>query len=177
MKEYLKFTPLSKKRTIWTYINCIVIILCIYAGIFHQYHKVNMVSASVLLIIGWHTLNALKRLWIDTSEMNGIKHLIPVTILVTLGLSAVVIGKLEKVYLDHQLTNHGQTITGKVEIVNTREFPILYPYYSRYALVRYKLNNKYFMKEIDNKKQKLIQGDSITLRISTQHPEIVEAVY
>lgn len=177
MKEYIKPTAPSKNRTKWTYINCAVIILCIYAGIFHQYHKVNVVSASLLLIIGWHTLNGLKRLWIDPSEMNWIKHLIPVTILVTLGLSAIVIGKLEKIYFAYQLTNHGQTITGKVEIVNTREFPILYPYYSRYALVRYKLNNKYFMKEIDNREQRLIQGDSIKLKVSTQHPEIVEAVY
>ncbi|NRF41413.1 hypothetical protein [Pedobacter foliorum] len=177
MKEYKKLTPPSKKRTIWTYINCIVIILCIYAGIFQQYHRVNLASAGMLLIISWHTLNALKRLWIDTSEMNWVKHLFPLVILITLGLSAVAIGKLEKVYLDHQLTNYGLTITGKVEIVNTREFPILYAYYSRYALVRYKLNNRYFMKEIDNKKQKLVQGDSIKLKVSTQHPEIVEAVY
>lgn len=176
MKAQINLTAPSKNRTKWTCINCIIIILCIYGGIFQQYHKVNVASPIALFVIGWRTLNALKRLWIDTSSMNWIKHLIPVAILATLGLSGIAIGKLQGIYYAHQLANNSQTVIGKVEFVKKNEFPEFDFYYNRYASVRYKFNNKYFMQDIDNKKQKLIQGDSVKLRLSTKNPLIIEAV-
>lgn len=176
MKAQINLTTPSKNRTKWTCINCIIIILCIYGGIFQQYHRVNVASPMILVIIGWHTLNALKRLWIDTGNMNWIKYLIPVVILATLGLSGIAIGRLQGVYYNHQLANHGQIITGEVIFVKTNEFPEFDFYYNRYAAVRYTFNNKHFTQDIDNKKQKLILGDSVKLRLSTKNPLIIEAV-
>ncbi len=133
-----------------------------------------MAGPGMLLLISWHTLNALKRLWIDTSNMNWIKHLIPVALLVTIGLSALTIGKLQKVYYSYEFSNHDQTVAGEITFVTPHEFPFFY--YNRYASVRYKFNNKYFTQDISNKKQKLILGDSIKLRLSTKNPLIIEAV-
>lgn len=94
--------------------------------------------------------------------------------LIILGLSVITISKLQKVYYAYQLANHSQTVAGEVLIVRSPEFDL---YYDHYALVQYKFNNKNFIQKIDNKKQKLILGDTIKLKVSTQHPEIVEAVY
>lgn len=173
MKEYIKLTAPSKKRTIWTCILSTMLLLSIYLGIFHQYH----LDGSLLFWLGSTSLIYLNQLWIDTSKMNWIKHLLPFLILIILGLSVITIGKLQKVYYAYQLANNSQTVTGEVVLVKTHEFPEFDFYYRRYAKVIYRFNNKNFIQKIDNKKQQLILGDTIKLKISTQHPEIVEAVY
>lgn len=91
-----------------------------------------------------------------------------------MGLSILAVFKLQKVYYGYELSNHGYTVKGKVEFVQKHEFFDLY--YNHYAVVSYKFNDKSFIQKIENKEQKLNRGDIIMLRLSTQHPKIIEAV-
>lgn len=174
MIHQIKLTAPSKKRTIWTCVLCGIILLCIYVGIFHQYYKVNMINAGTLFWAGALSLTHLKQLWLDTSKMNWTRILFPIAIIIIMGLSVLAIFKLQKVYYGYELTNHGYTVTGKVESVQKYEFFDLY--HDHYAVVSYKFNNKNYIQKIDNKEQKLNRGNIIMLRLSTQHPKIIEVV-
>ncbi|ATP56937.1 hypothetical protein CPT03_10815 [Pedobacter ginsengisoli] len=175
MIGHLKLTVPSTTRTISTFVITAIILLCIYIAVFQPWYNSFKIHTPTLLMAGTYSLLALKNLWLDTSNMNWTRILFPGVIILIVGISAFGISKLQKIYYSYELANHGQTVVAKVDIVGTHDFNF-FDGHKNYAVVRYKFNNKPLYKEVDNKGQKLIKGETIMLRLSTQHPHIIEVV-
>lgn len=174
MINHLKIYPKSRFRIIWTYLLIALILLCIYVGVFHMYYHSSESLFSSLLSLVACALFFLQKLWLDTSKMNWTRHLLSaVLIFLTANIIKLSTQKLQKVYYARQLADHGQTVEGEVLLASSSE---LYFYNKQYALIRYKFNDKYFIKRIDNQLYKFVKGSQLKIALSSQHPEIIKVI-
>jgi len=172
MNKYIRLHPRSKSKVIWTLILSSIILFCIYIGIFqlHYYNKESV--AFMLLALVGNCFIILQMMWLETSNLL-IRTLFGFLLLVAVRFSALGVLQLQKLYYAQQLENHGKIVDGKVLLVRSSKSSLLYDHY---MVVRYALNNENFVQKIDDENQRFNEGDNLKLRISAEHPGILQIV-
>lgn len=173
MTPPIKFLPASKNKIIWTLVASITLLTCIYYGIFKTNDRSGLFGdAWFLLLFGVNSVDALRKLWLDTSGLLYRKIISYLVFLVTITLISTVVWQMRKVYRSSQLANQSQVIDAKVDLImEATEFP---DYRDQRALILYQFNKKNYLQEVNNENLHLIKDERIKVRISVQHPEIME---
>lgn len=172
MNKYIRLHPRSKSKVIWTLVLSSIILFCIYIGIFQlHYYNRESVASTLLLVVG-NCFLILQMIWLKTSNLL-IRTLFGFLLLVAVRFSALGVLQLQKLYYVQQLENHGKIVEGKVLLVWSSESSL---FYKHYVVVRYALNNENFVQKIDNENQRFSEGDNLKLRISAEHPGILQVV-
>ncbi|WP_152542308.1 hypothetical protein [Pedobacter sp. V48] len=172
MNKYIRLRPRSKSKVIWTLVLSSIILFCIYIGVFqlHYYNKESV--ASMLLLVVGNCFIILQMIWLETSNLL-VRTLCGFLLLVAVRFSALGVLQLQKRYYVQQLENHGKIVDGKVLLVWSSESSL---FYNHYMVVRYALNNENFIQKIDDENQRFNEGDNLKLRISAEHPGILQVM-
>ena len=172
MNKHLRLRPRSKSKVIWTLVLSLIILFCIYIGIFQlHYYNRESVASTLLLVVG-NCFLILQMIWLETSNVL-VRTLCGFLLLVAIRFSALGVLELQKLYYVQQLENHGKIVEGKVLLVRSSESSLLY---NHYMVVRYALNNENFVRKINDENQRFNEGDNLKLRISVEHPGILQVV-
>jgi len=126
----------------------------------------------MLLMVTINCFIILQMIWLETNNLL-VRTLFGFLLLVAVRFSALGVLQLQKLYYVQQLENHGKIVEGKVLLVWSSESSLLY---NHYIVVRYALDNENFVQKIDDENQRFNEGDNLKLRISAEHPGILQVV-
>lgn len=158
----------SKTKTMWSFILFLILLVCIYIGIFHSHRYFGFDSNLWLFMIGFFSLLALEEMWIaNNGKWQKLKSFLFI-LFVGVPIGGFVM-LMHSNYVSMQLAKYGVKTTGVVTKLFLRSGRRSS---TNYAVFTYKINSKIWTQVIMNEESPLYLGDTLTLICSEKDPEV-----
>ncbi|MEJ7557083.1 MAG: hypothetical protein WKF66_02170 [Pedobacter sp.] len=160
----------SDKRT-YACIPLLILIVCIYIGIYHSHRYFGFDSDFWLGITGLLCLVALHTILFDVGKVNKYKFSFFVLVVGVPLLSLVIL--MHMTYRKHQFAGNKVKVPGVVTELFTRRAKRSH---TDYAIFTYQVDHKAFRQIVKNEDNKLYVGDTIIIVCSAADPEVFRFV-
>lgn len=145
----------------------LVILICVYVGIFHSHRYYGFDIVLWLTITGLVSIIVLDLIWFDDGKWHKLRSFL--FILLVGGPATATVIFLHSVYVDKQLIGHEITANGVVTELYTRKNKNSK---TLYAVFSYQVNGKTWTQDMINNDYALDIGDTVRLVCSKLDPEI-----
>ncbi len=158
----------SKRKTIWSYIIVLFLLICCYVGIYHSHRYFGFNWVMWLSISSILALLYLGDLWLgDGGRWDKLKSFL--FFLFVGGPIGVFVFLMHQSFMKRQLAEYGVPVHGVVtKLYTQRNRNSRTPY----AIFTYKVNNKTWKQEVINRNDFLQVGDTLKLWCAKTDPEI-----
>lgn|GEM_PF-2268171 len=145
----------------------LVILICVYFGIFHSHRYYGFDLVLWLAIIGTGSIGILDFMWFNQGRWHKLRLFLFMLFIV--GPTAALVIFLHNVYVDKQLIGHEITTKGIItKLYVKRGRNSVTPY----AVFSYQVNGKTWTQDMKNTEDPLVVGDSVQLVCSELDPEV-----
>jgi hypothetical protein len=170
MAAYLKIRPRSKKRTIWSFALAVVLLSCMYIGVFHLHHYQRYVVFPLVTSIAVISATQLQELWLEPVKIQFFRPLVVLFTMILLWIGGQLTLKLQAIYLTYELSKYGEITNGQIDqVVDKSSF--LNP---RYVLVSYKFKGKTWLQKLDDENGIYQKNDVLKIKLASREPDIIE---
>lgn len=162
----------SKSKIIRTYLIIGIGLICCYLGVYHTHHH-NSSLAVIIVIAGCLCIMTLQNMWFAAKNPKWFK--IRGFLAVLLVASPITFGvyKLQKLYCRQQLSDHGIIAHAKVvKLFRVRNKSAI----THYAKFAYEVNGKIWHQKLVNNQSRIGVDDILTIRCSSEQPDIIEVL-
>lgn len=145
----------------------LVILICVYVGIFHSHRYYGFDIVLWLVMIGIVSIVVLDSIWFDDGKWPKLRMFL--FMLFVVGPTGALVIFLHSVYINKQLIGHEVTVKGVVTKLYVKTGKNSQ---TPYAVFSYQVNGKTWTQDMENTGYPLEIGDSVRLVCSKLDPEV-----